>query len=446
MICGKILICHSNDSPIDRGAVAVKNDTIVAVGPLSEIKKNFVAKKTLDRPYGLILPGFINSHTHAAMVLFRGLADDLPLKIWLERYIFPMEAKLNSELIELGTELACAEMIRCGTTSFVDMYMFEDTVASVVDRVGLRSWLGEGLFDFPSPSFSSGYDALEETVRLMDKWKGHSRITITIDPHTTYTCNSELLKCSQNLAETKNALLVIHLAETEWENEEIQKLHGVSSVKYLDNLGLLGDRMLAVHCISLSKDDISLLASRNARVVHCPESNLKLASGVAPLPELLEAGIIVALGTDGAASNNDLDIMSEMDTAAKIHKGIKKDPTLISAQETFSMATNWAAKALHRDDLGYLGKGAKADLIVVDMNQVHFQPCYNPLSQLVYVSRSGDVQDVMVAGRILMENRVLTTIDEEKLLGMLSKVTEKLKPDYGNRANAFVAASSAEST
>ena len=427
LICGETLISHPNDSPVPGGTVAVKGDTIVAAGPLSELSKSFVAKKTINRPFGLILPGLMNSHTHAAMVLFRGLADDLPLKTWLEDHIFPAEAKLTSELVALGTELACAEMIRCGTTGFVDMYLFEDSVASVVDRVGLRAWLGEGVFDFPSPSFSSGEEALKETERLMDKWKGHPRITITVDPHTPYTCRPELLRHSRKLAEARDALIVIHLAETEWENAEIQRLCGVSPVKHLDRLGLLGNRLLAIHCVSLNEDDISLLARRDVRVVHCPESNLKLASGVAPVPELLEAGVTVALGTDGAASNNDLDLMSEMDTAAKLHKGIRKNPTLISAPEAFSMATTWAAKALHREeDLGCLREGSKADLVVVDMNQVHLRPCYNPVSHLVYVARSGDVQDVMVAGRMLMEDRVLTTIDEGRLFESLSKAVGEL--------------------
>lgn len=427
LICGEILISHPNDFPIPGGAVAVKGDTIVAVGPLSELTKSFVANKTINRPSGLILPGLINAHTHAAMILFRGLADDLPLKTWLEDHIFPAEARLTSELVALGTELACAEMIRCGTTSFVDMYMFEDSVASVVDRVGIRAWLGEGVFDFPSPSFSSGEEALKETERLMDKWKGHSRVTITVDPHTPYTCRPELLRHSQKLAEAKDALIVIHLAETEWENAEIRKLCGVSPVKHLDKLCLLGDQLLAIHCVSVSEDDISLLARRDVRVVHCPESGLKLASGVAPVPELLKAGVTVALGTDGAASNNDLDLMSEMDTAAKLHKGIKKDPTLISAPEALSMATTWAAKALHREDLGCLSKGSKADLVVVDMNQIHLRPCYNPVSLLVYVARSGDVQDVMVGGRMIMEDRMLTTIDEGKLLERLSRAVKKLE-------------------
>ena len=426
LISGETVVVDPNGPPIPRGAVAISNDTIVAVGPVSELKKRYMAQKTIHRPSGLILPGLINGHTHAAMILFRGLADDLPLKEWLEGHIFPAESRLTSELVALGTELACAEMIRCGTTGFVDMYLFEDTVASVVDRVGLRAWLGEGVFDFPSPSFSCGEEAIKHTERLMDKWKGHPRITITIDPHTPYTCRPELLSRSLELAQARDALMVIHLAETEWEVSEAQRLYGVSPVEHLDRLGLLGDRLIAVHCVSLSEEDISLLAQRDVRVVHCPESNLKLASGIAPVPELLEAGVTVVLGTDGAASNNDLDLMSEMDTAAKLPKGLRRDPTLISASEALSMTTIWAAKALHREDLGCLHEGAKADLVVVDMNQVHLRPCYNPVSHLVYAARSGDVQDVMVAGRMIMENRVLTTIDEARLLERLSGAVKEL--------------------
>ncbi len=422
LISGEVLISSPDVDPIPRGAVAIRGDTIVAAGPLSELVRRFVAQRTIDRPAGLILPGLINAHTHAAMVLFRGLADDLPLKTWLEDHIFPAEARLTPELVRLGTELACAEMIRCGTTGLVDMYLFEDTVASVIDRVGLRAWLGEGIFDFPSPAFSSGEEALRETERMMEKWRGHPRITITVDPHTPYTCRPELLRRSLEVAEANDALIVIHVAETEWEVEEAMMHHGCSPVRYLDRLSLLGERLLAIHCVNLTEDDISLLAQRKARVVHCPESNLKLGSGIAPVPQLLDAGIIVALGTDGAASNNDLDLLSEMDTAAKLAKGLKRDPTLISASDALSMATTWAARALHREDLGCLRGGARADLVVVDLDQVHLRPCYNPVSLLVYAARSGDVQDVMVAGSMLMEDRRLTTIDEGRLLKDLHKI------------------------
>lgn len=427
IIRGEFLIIRPDAPPIMDGAVAIKGDRIVDVLPWSECKVRYKGENLINRPSGLVMPGLINTHTHAAMTLFRGLADDLPLKTWLEEHIFPVEARLTPELVSLGTELACAEMIRCGTTSFVDMYLFEDSVASVVDRVGMRAWLGEGIFDFPSPAFSSGYEALAKTERLMEKWGGHSRITITVDPHAPYTCSPELLIQARKLAERKGAITVIHLSETEWEYGEIKRHYGVRPTVHLDNLGMLSENLLAVHCVWLNNDDIAFIADRDVKISHCPESNQKLGCGIAPVPELINAGVSVSLGTDGAASNNDLDILSELDSAAKVHKGQRKDPTVVSASEALSMSTTWAAYALHRTDIGRLEKGAKADIVVLDLDQVHLQPCFNPVSQVVYVARGGDVQDVMVDGRLLMLDRELTTIDEKSLLKRLKKAISELR-------------------
>ena len=372
------------------------------------------------------MPGLINAHTHIPMVLFRGLADDLPLKIWLEENIFPVEAKLNKRLVAIGAELACAEMIRSGTTSFVDMYLFEDVIAEVTEKAGLRGWLGEGIFDFSTPAFPSGYEALKETQRLWDKWKGHDRITITVDPHTPYTCSRELLEESKKLALKLGAILVTHLAETDWEEEEIRKRVGLSPASYLDSLGILNEQLLAAHCVALNKQDIELLAARSVKVAHTPESNLKLGSGIAPLPDFLEQGICVALGTDGAASNNNLDLLSEMDTAAKLHKGHRKNPVLISASQALAMATTEGAVALHRDDLGHLSVDAMADIIIIDLDQMHLRPCFNPASQIVYSAKGEDVTDVIVNGKILMENRKLLTIDEQFLFSQLELAMTEL--------------------
>nr|WP_181448053.1 amidohydrolase [Dissulfurirhabdus thermomarina] len=414
-------------APIRDGAVAVRGGTIAAVGPWAEVSARHEGARLLDRKSGgLVFPGLVNAHTHAPMTLFRGLADDLPLKAWLEDHIFPAEARLTRELVALGTELACAEMIRCGTTGFVDMYLFEEEVARVVDRVGMRAWLGEGVFDFPTPAFPSGRAALAETERLAAAWGGHPRITITVDPHTPYTCAPELMEAARDLAGRLDLAMVTHLAETRWEVEEITRRHGKTPAAYLDALGLLGERLLAAHCVALTPEDIRLLAERDVRVAHCPESNLKLASGIAPVPELLAAGVIVTLGTDGAASNNDLDLLSEMDTAAKLPKGLHRDPTLVSATEALAMATTQAARALHRPDLGRLAPGAAADLVVVDLDQAHLRPCYHPASQLVYAARSGDVRDVVVAGRLLMEDRHLVTIDETDILARVDRAAREL--------------------
>ncbi len=399
------------------GAVAIRGGEVVASGTWQEISSLYITDNIHYRKSGIIMPGLINAHTHAPMVLFRGIADDLPLKIWLEEHIFPAEADLTPDLVSLGAELACAEMIKCGTTAFADMYLFESSVVEVAVRAGLRIWAGEGIFDFPSPAFENGYLALEETERLFEQWKDHELVTINIDPHTPYTCSPELLEACAGLSSRTGMGVVTHVAETLWEDQEIRKKHnGMSPVAYLDSLGLLNEKLLAVHCVVLDAQDIKLLADRGASVAHCPESNLKLASGIAPVPELLEAGVTTALGTDGAASNNDLNMLSEMDTAAKIHKGITRNPECISAGQALSMATSMAADALGRTDIGRIEPGCRADIVIVDLDTIHMRPCFNPVSQIVYAAGPGDVQDVMVNGRFLMTDRKLLTIDEDAIL------------------------------
>lgn len=412
---------------ISDGAIAIKNGIIVEIGVKTAILNRYEATRFLERPFGLLIPGLINCHTHAAMTIFRGMADDLPLKIWLEEHIFPAEAMLTPALVELGTELACAEMIRSGTTSFVDMYLFEDAVASVVDRVGMRAWLGEGVFDFPTPAFKDGKDALKETERLLSKWHGHDRITITVDPHTPYTCREELWKRAGELVDKTGTLLVTHLSETEWEVQEMKNRVGRSPVAYLDSLHMLNEHMLAAHCVALSHSDMELLSRKGVSVVHCPESNLKLASGVAPMPALLSVNGRVCLGTDGAASNNDLNMFGEMRTAALIHKGVQKNPVAMSAPEVFAMATTWAADALHRKDIGRCEPGCRADLVILDMNRSHMIPCYNPLSQIVYAANGAEVSDVVVDGTLLMENGNLLTIDEEDLWARVKAMVSVLR-------------------
>ena len=430
LVSGEILVTHPDDPPIPEGAVAIQGDTVVDAGPLQDFKKKYTSKKSIERESGLIIPGLINAHTHAAMTLFRGMADDLPLKTWLTEHIFPAEARLTKELVALGTELACAEMIRSGSVGFVDMYFFEDTIGEVVDRTGLRAWLGEGILDFPTPAFPTPEKALLETERLQEKWDGHPRVSIVVAPHTPYTCDERVLKETLKTAEKLDAIVITHLSETAWEVEEIIKRKGMPPVEYLDGLGLLSERLLATHCVVLSDQEIQLLAERGVHVAHTPESNLKLGSGVAPIPDFLKAGVNVALGTDGAASNNDLDLLGEMDTASKIPKGVRRDPTIVSARDVFSMATIGSARALHRNDLGHLRKGAKADVAVIDLNQVHLRPCYNPISQLVYASSGGDVQDVIVAGKVLMEDRELLTINEKDLLQRIQEVFVMLKESF----------------
>ena len=416
VIKGEFVITSPFNEPIRNGAVVIDGSRIVDTGPWIDIKDKYKDADVVERHSGLIAPGLINCHTHAPMVLLRGMADDLPLKTWLEDHIFPAEAKLTKEIVESATLLACAEMIRSGTTTFVDMYFFERQMAQVVDKVGMRAYLGEGIFDFPSPAFENAKRVMEETKGLVDLYKDHPLIHFTVDPHTPYTCSSDILVESAQFARANGLPIVIHLSETKWEFDETLSLHSKTPVQYLEELGLLGQDLLAVHCVWLEDKDIELLAKNNVSVVHCPESNLKLASGVCPVAKLLEAGVNVALGTDGAASNNNLDMLSEMDVAAKLPKGTLLDPTVVNAQQVLYMATESGGKALGTKDLGRLQPGFQADLIVIDLDRPHLRPCYNPVSQMVYAATSGDVSDVMVAGRFIMERGKLITIDEKRLL------------------------------
>jgi len=426
IITGETLITDPHESPISTGALVIDKGIIADIGKKEEILKRWQADEIVHKPAGLIMPGLINCHTHAPMTLLRGIADDLPLKEWLEKHIFPAESRLTSDLVYFGAELACAEMIRAGTTSFVDMYLFEDSVAKAAAQSGMRAWVGEGIFDFPTPAFSSGEEALKETRRLYEKWHNHPLITITVDPHTPYTCSKPLLEKSRDIAKDLDLLIVTHLAETAWEDGEIRRRFGTTPARYLDSLGLITPNTLAAHCVCLGSKDIKLLSNKRACVAHCPESNLKLGSGIAPVAEMLQENITVTLGTDGTASNNDLDMLTEMDIAAKLQKGVTKDPTVVSAHDALAMATTWAARALKRDDLGRLKKGCQADLAILDMEQVHLRPTFDPISHIVYAAKQGDVTDLMVAGKWLMRDRCLTTLDEEELLKKLPNALEKL--------------------
>ncbi len=426
LIRARYIITDPFVEPIENEAVAIDKEKIIEIGPTNKLLERYEPLKVLDRTNALLMPGLINAHTHVPMTLFRGLADDLPLKKWLEEYIFPAETKLTPEKVALGTELACAEMIRSGTTSFVDMYIFEDHVAEVVDKVGMRAWIGEGLFDFATPAFPSGYDALKETKRLFNKWKGHPRITVTVCPHTPYTCDEELLKAALNQADEDGLILHIHVSETQWEFNEIKFKRGLTPVQYLESLGLLRPNSIFAHCVVLEEQDIEALSRHKVKVAHCPESNLKLASGIAPIKELLSKDVDVFLGTDGAASNNDLDMFGEMDVVAKLQKGVNHDPTLLPATKVLEMATSGAARCLGRSDLGVISPGALADIITIELDKPHLFPCHNPISLIVYSASKSDVRDVIVSGRILMEDKRLVTINEEDLFERVSRILPKL--------------------
>jgi 5-methylthioadenosine/S-adenosylhomocysteine deaminase len=427
LVCGQILTLDPNNTVIEDGAVAIAGDTIVEVGERALLCGKFPGVEQLLQPHGLVMPGLVNSHTHAAMACIRGLADDLPLMTWLSEYIFPAEANLDAEMVYHSSLLSMAEMIKSGTTSFCDMYLFAKEVARATADSGMRGWIGEVLYDFPSPNYGAPENGIAYLEELMAEYRNHPLISITVDPHAVYTCSPDLLKRLKGVAEKHGAAYVIHLSETRDEVEGCRAKYGNTPVMHLDSLGILDAQVVADHCVVLSEPEIALLAERGVRVAHCPESNMKLASGVAPIPELLAAGVTVGLGTDGAASNNDVDMFGEMDTAAKLHKVHRLDPTVMSAETTLQMATLGGARLLEAESrIGSLEAGKKADLIVLDMNKPHLTPMYNIPSHLVYAATGSDVVHSVINGRLVMRDRRLLTMDEDAVLNKLREIGARI--------------------
>jgi 5-methylthioadenosine/S-adenosylhomocysteine deaminase len=424
---GTVLTLDAGDTEIINGAVAITKDTITAVGPADKFG-DWSVSQVIDANGGIIMPGLINSHTHAAMTCFRGLADDLQLMTWLNDHIFPAEAKLDEHKVFWGTLLACAEMIMSGTTCFCDMYLYENAVARAAKEAGVRAVVGEVLYDFDSPNYGPIENGFEYTQTLIDTWKGDPLVSIAVEPHSTYLCAPELLKRAFNLAQAFNLPLVIHLAESKSEVEQIRKRYGRTPVEHLAKLDVLAPNVLACHCVALTPNDITLLQRFDIKVAHNVESNMKLASGVAPIPCLLKEGICVGLGTDGCASNNDLDLFLEMDTVAKLHKVKTLDPTAMDARTVLRMATIQGARALGLDEsIGSLEKGKKADLIIIDTHKPHLTPMYNPVSHLVYAAMGSDVRTSIINGAIVMEDGHLKTINLKSVLNNVTRIANEIR-------------------
>ena len=424
---GLLLTVDGQNRTIPDGAVAVRGGRIAAVGATAELLA-LPAAEVIDARGGIIMPGLVNTHTHAAMTLFRGLADDLPLLTWLNEHIFPAEAGLDAEQVRRGALLACAEMILSGTTTFCDMYLFEAAVGRAVQQAGMRAVIGEVLFDFPSPSYGELENGFGCTERLIDEFRGDPLITVAVEPHSPYLCRPELLARAFRLAERRGLPLVIHLAETAGEVETIGARYGRTPVGHLAALGLLAANVLACHCVALTEEDIGLLQAHAVKVSHNPESNMKLAAGIAPVPRMLAAGICVGLGTDGAASNNNLDLFQEMDTAAKLHKGHALDPTVMDAQTVLRMATIDGARALGLGErIGSIEPGKQADLIIINTHKPHLTPMHHPASQLVYAARGGDVATVVIDGRIVMRERRILTFDAAAAMDEVSRLAAAIR-------------------
>jgi 5-methylthioadenosine/S-adenosylhomocysteine deaminase len=415
---------------IENGAVAVRGDRIVAVGPRADIDRRFQARERLDRPDVLLLPGLVNAHTHAPMALLRGIADDLRLQDWLEKHIFPAEARnVSREFVRWGTRLACLEMALSGTTTYADMYYFEDVVASATKEAGLRGVLGQTVIGFPAPDARTPAEALKITERFIRQFRNDPLVVPAVAPHALYTNSEETLRACRALANRHRVPLLIHVSETRRERDEALGKWKKSPVEVLDSWGILRGRTLAAHAVWVDERDLRLLATRGVGVAHCPSSNTKLASGVAPVVKMLEFGVAAGLGTDGpAGSNNDLNLFEEMDLAAKLQKVTSGDPQALRALGVLEMATILGAKAVGLEsEIGSLEPGKRADLIAVSLDEPNTIPLYNVYSQVVYATKGSQVRDVMVNGSLVVRDRRILTLNREEVLSKAREFAARVR-------------------
>ena len=430
---GTVVTMDGSRRVLSPGAVAIDGERIAGVGTPEEIGRAFSSTHVIDATGKIVLPGLVNTHGHAPMVLYRGLADDLALMEWLEKYIFPAEAKtVSPEMVRVGTRLAALEMIQSGTTTFTDMYYFEEEIARATKAAGLRAVLGQTIIRFPVPDAKTPEDELARTEAFIKAFKDDSLITPAVAPHSAYTLEKHTLLASRDLAVKYGVPLVIHLAETEDEVKTIKAQSGLTPAGYLESIGFWAPRTLAAHGVWVNGDDIAILKRRSVGVSHNPESNMKLASGTAPVPEYLAAGVALGLGTDGAASNNDLDMFEAMRQAAFLHKLKSRDPRVVPAAQALEMATLGGARALGMErEIGSLETGKRADLIVVGMRRARQTPRYDPLSHLVYTTHGDDVETTIVNGRVLMHERKMLTLDEAEVLREAEAFAVKVRAAVG---------------
>ena len=426
---GTVVTVDATHRVLPNGAIAINGTDIVAVDTADAISRRFRARDTIDAAGQVVMPGLINTHTHAPMVLFRGLADDLALMEWLNDYIFPAEAKMVSpEFVRAGTRLAALEMIQSGTTTYADMYYFEEEIAKETRTAGLRGVLGQTVIQFPVADAKTPMDGLARAEAFIKAFKGDSLITPAVAPHALYTLDGPTLKAARDLSRRYGVPTLIHVAETRDEVKTAQERLSPSPVAYLDSLGLLGPGVLAAHGVHVSEAEMPLLKSKGVGVSHNPESNMKLASGTAPVTAYLRAGVALGLGTDGAASNNDMDMFEAMRMASLLHKLQTNDPRAVSAQTAIDMATIGGARAMGMEkQIGSLERGKRADIIIVSMSAARQTPMFDPISHLVYATRGDDVQTTIVNGKVLMRNRKTLTVDAAAIIKEARGWAEKVK-------------------
>ena len=429
---GTVLTVNPAFDTIEAGIVCIRDEKIETLFPRKDGSPLPEAQEFLDAKGGLIMPGLVNTHTHLPMTLFRGLADDLPLDTWLNEHIFPAEGKyINSENVKLGAELGCAEMLLAGTTTVCDGYFIEDEVAATVLASGMRAVLGQGVIDFPAPGVPDPSRNVEAAVAFIEKWHDVSPlISPSVFCHSPYTCSEETLRKAKRAANSLDVLFQIHVAETQNESTQIPSQNRESPFAYLNRIGLLDQNTLLVHAVWADNHDVEFIAGSGAKISHTPESNMKLASGIAPVSLFLDSDITVGLGTDGCASNNDMDLFQELDTTAKLHKVSTLNPTVADARTVLQMGTIDGARAIGLQKVtGSLEPGKQADLIIIDTCKPHLVPMYNPVSQIVYAASGADVNDVIVSGKIIVHNREVLTLDVGNIIEEVASLAKVIAAD-----------------
>jgi len=430
LVLGGIVLSMEEDAaPIPQGAVAIEGGKIAAVGAAEDLLEKAPTCEVIDAAGCIVMPGLVNTHSHLAMSLLRGLADDLPLKTWLEEHIWPAEAKvMDSKTVALGTRLAAAEQLLGGVTTTTDMYFFADVVCEVLAAAGQRAVVAESLIDASTPCCAGPDEMLEKQRELCEAWRDHPLITPSIAAHAPYTVGAKSLIREAELAEEYNVPLQIHLSETRWEVETSLEKHKLSPVAYLESLGFLSEQVVAAHCVHLAPEDIGILAENGVGVSHNPVSNLKLASGLSPVPQMLEAGVRVGLGTDGAASNNTLDLLRDLQIASLLHKGTGGDPTAMPARTVLEMATRIGASVLGLGErVGRLRIGFEADIACFDYRTAHSTPMYDPFSHMAYAARASDTRHVLVGGNVVVRGGMLETMDLEGILAESREVARIIR-------------------
>lgn len=431
-----IVTMDANDTIIENGAIAISDGVIIAIGKREEITGKYSARKMISGDDRVVLPGLVNGHSHAAMTLLRGVADDLALMDWLNNYIFPAEVEfVDAEFVRIGTELACWEMIRGGTTTFVDMYYYGDVVADVVDRCGMRAMVSATVIDQRSPDAENAVDSIRKGSEFIRRWKGkNSRITPMFGPHANYTLNAEQLRATREAAIELGVPISIHMSESPFELQYSKDTFGMTSIEMYESIGFFEGPTIAAHVVWPTPAEIPILVERGVGVIHNPTSNMKIASGISPVADMLRAGVHVGIGTDGAASNNDLDLWEEMRLAAFLQKVEQMNPEVLPARTVLAMATSGGATAIGMGDkIGSLEVGKRADLIQVGFDDVHHIPTFDVVSHLVYVTDEQDVETVIVDGKVLMEERKMLTLDTKKIAKEARELAARIQASLADR-------------